>query len=459
MNINEESPFGNEQYKRFNENTSLRNTTLEDKDNKGRESVYVAQKQDVLPFIDTFHLPENLFLEALLRESDNEWWLRHGRLNKLRFIVSFIQFAYITGANGKIKRNGFVGIPSAVLRRCVGKGTVGKKAFYVAALELLAQLGVIEINPRYRNGLKDGKGFPKSFRLGPKYWNQRTKTVSDRVRMPLPARDASRIENEIQAFVHANIQRVSIDDEGLRRVLALPTLSEAHRARIAREVRDFRRGKINLRAGVKQRRITHALSRCKRELRQALKCEGEFLCEFDVPSCQALLLLSVSGGVPTAEIANFKTFLLTDFYSRLTTHGDREKAKRQFYRFAFGSYKRANELGRNFMERFPNLAARVRGFEGSLSAYLQDAEAEMCIYGVVKRCMEHGIFVVPIHDGFLLKAEASPAVNEFVKLELQRRFGFVVDLKPKNEAAFAACRNTAPEQSVGSRIKENGSVF
>ena len=114
-----------------------------------------------------------------------------------------------------------------------------------------------------------------------------------------------------------------------------------------------------------------------------------------------------------------------------------ERAKRQFGRFAFGPYKRENRFGRNFSARFPTLAKVIRSFprdasEGrTLNCLLQDFEAEICIYWVVKECMKQGIFVVPVHDSFVIKPQSFEIVNSIVRAEFERRFNFPVELKPR----------------------------
>src|SRR5438874_1978691 len=72
------------------------NTNVQSTKKGEPEGVYVAHpKSNILPFIRRFYVPENLFLENLLRENGYQAWLTDVRLCKLYFLISFIQYAYI----------------------------------------------------------------------------------------------------------------------------------------------------------------------------------------------------------------------------------------------------------------------------------------------------------------------------------------------------------------------------
>ena len=118
---------------------------------------------------------------------------------------------------------------------------------------------------------------------------------------------------------------------------------------------------------------------------------------------------------------------------------DGDKAKKQFLRFAFGRYNRENTFGRNFSKRFPERTKIIRSFppkesgQQTLSCLLQDLEAESCIYSVVRQCMERGLFVVPVHDSFIIEPSSLEFVQRAVNDEFNRRFQFSVRLKKKWE--------------------------
>ena len=401
------------------------------------EGVYVDHsKSNILPFIRYFYVPENLCLEELLRANGHHAWLTEVRLRKLYFLISFIQYAHSNSGQSGVKRNGFVRIYSSVLRKNVGKRIINGKAFYRLVIEVLRDIGVLEVNSRYSNAKT--QRFPKSFRLGKAYWNQRTKIISFRQKKPGPLKDESRLSNEIQRFVHLNIRQLQIDENALETLLNSGTL-DADRSILVRQNAELVRfGAINLRGGAKQRRITHCLTRCPREMRSCFLLKSHPLIEYDIPTCQPILLLALSGGLPNSELREYRDVLHSDIYTALTAHGDRERAKKEFLRFAFGSYKSKNQFGENFQERFPALSKRIREFESAspnrvtLSCYLQDLEAEICIYSVVRQCMGRSIFVVPVHDAFLVEPESFAFINSFVKTEFERRFNFALDLKQKN---------------------------
>ncbi len=191
-------------------------------------------------------------------------------------------------------------------------------------------------------------------------------------------------------------------------------------------------------------------------MRSCFLLKSHPLIEYDIPTCQPVLLLALGDDLPSDELRDYKDILRSDIYTALTTHGDRERAKKEFLRFAFGSYKRKNQFGENFQERFPALSKRIREFGRlspngmTLSCYLQDLEAEICIYSVVRQCMERNIFVVPVHDAFLVEPESFAFINSVVNAEFERRFNFALDLKQKSHNAPTKECSTLAEVLAGS---------
>jgi hypothetical protein len=401
------------------------------------KGVYVDHpRPNIIPFIRYFYVPKNLCLEDFLKAKGYHQWLTAVRLCKLYRWISFIQYTYANSGQSGVKRNGFVTICSTTLRKILGKRIINGRAFYKLATDVLVDIGVLEVNERYAASDAQRQGFPKSFRLARAYWNQPIKVISLREKTPGPLKDESRILNDIQYFVHSNIRQLKIDEEALGNLLQNGSLS-AERTILVRESAEvLKRGAINLRGGAKQRRVYHCVSRSPREMRSFFHFKDRRLIEYDIPTCQAVLLLALADGVPATELEAYKATLRSDIYTELTTHGDRERAKKEFLRFAFGAYRKKNEFGETFQQRFPALSKRIRQFgaepnDMTLSCYLQDLEAEICIYTVVKRCMEQGVFVVPVHDSFIIKPESFEIVNSIVRAEFERRFNFPVELKPR----------------------------
>src|SRR5262249_16682583 len=136
-------------------------------------------------------------------------------------------------------------------------------------------------------------GFPKSFRLAKHYWNQEPKIVSFRLKLPPAVKDESLITNEVQQFIHSNIKALVLDEHVLADTLC-NCIDLKDEILVKRNAELFRRGAINVRGGRKQRRVTHRLTVCPREMRRAFRLKDEFLAEFDIPCCQPTLLLVLS---------------------------------------------------------------------------------------------------------------------------------------------------------------------
>src|SRR5262245_2484996 len=120
---------------RVQESTSNKILRTKEGEPKG---VYVDHsKANILPFIRYFYVPENLFLEDLLRIKAYEEWLREHWLQKLYLFISFIQYAYANSGQSGVKRNGFVGICSTTLRKILGKRIIKGRAFYKLATDVL----------------------------------------------------------------------------------------------------------------------------------------------------------------------------------------------------------------------------------------------------------------------------------------------------------------------------------
>jgi len=399
----------------------------------------VYPKSNLLPFIREFYVPQNLFLEELLAQIGLNEWLNPRWLQKLYFVPSFIQYAYLDYKRAGVKRNGYVGIHKTVLARHVGDHIKDGKAFYLRVLEVLVLLGVIDINHRYFASPNKENGFPKSFRLAKSYWSQESKIVSFRQKLPPRVKDESVVTNDVQRFIHSNIKHLTLDEAALK-ILVENCSDSGREIRIKANAEQFRRGAINLRGGRRQCRVTHRLTSCPKEMRSVFRLNGGCLVEFDVPSTQPTLLLAFCEDIPLQEQSDYRQVLREGIYKSLAPKADAEKAKKQFGRFAFGRYKRQNEFGRNFSKRFPTLTKRIREFLQSangttLSCYLQDLEAEICIYSVVRHCMERNIFVIPVHDAFLVEPESFAFINSAVKAEFERRFNFALDLKQKSHNA------------------------
>jgi len=187
---------------------------------------------------------------------------------------------------------------------------------------------------------------------------------------------------------------------------------------------DCLQGRIfNLRGGKAQRRVTHTVSRCPKELRAFLSIAGDRLASVDIKSSQPVLLLSLYDDSSCEEAERFKEVLRSGIYGALSS-ADKETVKEQFGVFISPKYRRKNEFGENFGKRFPILTDRIRSFPASLAAHLQDLEAECVIYGLIPKLRERGIPFISIHDGGLCRPGDAETVAALLRVEVAARVGF-----------------------------------
>jgi hypothetical protein len=373
--------------------------------------------------------PKNLNIAELVQQrtpAGKEQWKSVVFMGAAERVIHTICEAY---ERGKARMGYFVPIDSRDLKRLCGRDS-GRRWRYKEVLAMLTHFGVVEVNPRYSTGDSGaGKSFPKSYRLGAEYRRFLSFGHSIQERKG-PARARNVVQefgDPILEFWATNAARVSVDEAELKTLANDSAIAPNRFIRVLNSAGKILRGEVHLKTGRVQRRIYHTITDAPREVRKALRLDGEPLVEVDVKSCQPTLLLFIC---PAKERAAFKQALRDDLYS--LSSSPREMAKKQFGQFAFGAYKRQNALGKAIQERFPELAAAIRGFDGSLGATLQDIEAEICVYGVGWRLLTEGIFAVGIHDAFLVLPADAMRVVEIVQEEFAKRLpDFPVEVRVK----------------------------
>jgi len=391
----------------------------------------------VLLNLNHYYCPSNLDLPALLAARNLHFWMQPKCIEGLYFIISYILYQYCNG----VKRCNHVNMSASLLNRRLGKSPQVKgKRFdlYKQAIGVLCELRIIHQNRSYRFGDDKSKNFTMSYALTPHYAYGDFKIISFKAKTP-PA-DKSEIKNDIQGFILRNLRKLRLDESKLTNLLNSELPADT-RLLIDRAADNMRKGKLNVRGGSKQRRVYHVLTQCPRELRAAVTLKGKDLVEVDIPSCQPVLLLSLCADIPRDEVERYKDILANDIYLALGD-GNRQRAKNDFLPFAFRDYSGKSfadfaalnadsAFASNFIKDFPNIARAIHSFNGSLSCYLQDLEAEICIYTVAADLMRRGVFAVPIHDGYLIEPKDYELVNVLVAGEILKRFNFNMALKVK----------------------------
>jgi hypothetical protein len=369
-------------------------------------------------------------LEYRLSQSGIVEWLPEVRLRKLLFLISLIAMAYI---GEKVKQNGFVNIPSSYLKKTIGK------RYYKRAVQILEMLGVIEINHRYAHAEDPKKSFSKSYRFTDEFCNCRFRSL--RLHQPRATtrkrnlKDNSIIRSELDLFIHANILRLAVDEDGFQSYRNRTEMPIERLFKCERYIDKVKAGKVDLKRGRTVNRIYHVVATMPKELRRFLSlCDSDSsLIEADFKSTFPVLLLSLYPNPNCAEAERLKAILSEGIYALFA--GNAIDVKRQFGRFAFGRYRRKNNFGENFSRALPELTCLIRNYPGSLNAALQNLEAEIFIDSVLRYCMELEIFAVPIHDGFLIKETSFETVKRLVEDECQRRFRFSGELRRKSPRA------------------------
>jgi len=383
-------------------------------------------KQDklkTLAHLDEMLCPENLSIEELLNGCPadvRDKWKKERRLKGLYGVVN--QIIYINETYGK-PRGFYVNINNRDLKVICGR-EFKDQSLYVDAVHLLVSLGVIRVNSKCVPGV-----FSRSYALTRQYWGcdglrivsfRKRKERADKVRKP----DTSEIRDSVMQYISNCMKGLCIAEDKLKEVLADKELTDSRKKRIKAGAQRIR-GKIsNLRAGRIQKRLYHSITSAPRQLRQALEWNGERMAEVDVKQCHPVLILTLCDGVPAEELERYNSVLEGDIYS--LSSSPRELAKKEALRFFNGKYKRRNDFGEAFKREFPAIANKIRGFEGSVGRYLQNLEAEICIYGVIDKLRALGIVAISIHDAFLVPESRAEETAKVIKESFLEAIGFNV---------------------------------
>lgn len=438
----------------YSTNTSYINTSL------GAVAAYGAtfnDKSGKTHYITNYYLPKGLDLELLLSMSGEEFWLSPIHLMKLRFIISFIVFTYM---NKEVEWFRWVNIHSDFLRKVL------TWRFCKQAISLLERLGIIDINPNYSDGGLGYAPHTKSYRLR-KQWGKETQTIKCRVESKadiklakIALQDNSNIQNEVQEFIFKNLKRLTYDMPAFEAAHGKAALPQETIERLEQAHGYLEAGKIDLRPGRSVKRLTHTVIRMPKgddaiKARSFLRLDKSDipLMEIDCKSAQPVMLLSLYENPDCEEAVKYKTALENGIYAEVTDSKiTKDAAKKQFGVFISHKY-RGNTFGRGFELKFPILNAAVRNFNGSLSAHLQNVEADIIIYTVISTCRVLELFAVSMHDGLIILRESFTLVKNLLQQEFCRRFNFTITVETKWEHPtinknFIAAENYLPPACV-----------
>jgi hypothetical protein len=223
--------------------------------------------------------------------------------------------------------------------------------------------------------------------------------------------DLSSAEPWIQ-FIHNNLKCLSIA-KTLKEIPDPETDSATHHDAGQIVFENF-----NVRRGDRCRRLFHSVIEMPKEGRASLiwrRTEKPVECEYDVKSCHPVLLLTLV--TDEEERKRYINFLRRDIYDAIRVYGSikdtRQGCKDTWAGFVNDpnhshEYSKNNYVYQFYKKHFPLLTDAILK-RSDMALHLQNLEADIMVDEVGKECMEHGIWYVPMHDGFLCKPEQ---VNE-----------------------------------------------
>ncbi len=214
-------------------------------------------------------------------------------------------------------------------------------------------------------------------------------------------------------FIHNNLKCLS-SAKALKETHDPETDSACHASAINVFFENF-----NVRRGKKCRRLFHSVVEMPKEGRANLiwrSTEEPLECEYDIKSCHPVLLLNLV--TDDTERKTYVTFLQRDIYDAIRVCGS-IKDTRQGCKDTWASfvndpnhnhkYSKNNYVYQFYKKHLPILTDTVLN-RSDMALHLQNLEASIMVDELGKFCMEHGIWYVPMHDGFLCKPELAKSV-------------------------------------------------
>ena len=333
---------------------------------------------------------------------------------------------------------------------------------YYHAVMILAGFGVVKLNKKYCTGEGDTTAFPKSFKMGSGYMQPLWKLIS--TRRPIRRRAVPNLEaGTIEHFIQVNLLRLKVEPDRIRRLFVETTDPN----RVFQLVEAWRNLLTNpyVTRGKKSGRVYHPLTNSPTEFRSVVTLDdGQSLYDVDIAQAQAILLWTYlkENGIAPLEVEDLGRMINDpdiDIYKNLNggtkelTGKDRKNAKKQFYTFIF-SGKGRSKIVDSMQDRFPMISEYISDVayarkqhekavteardarqeipptpDGlvSLAAELQAMESDIVIDGLVADCMERGIHIVPIHDGWMcLEAD-----RQFTRESAIRHFKARTGVEPR----------------------------
>lgn len=345
-----------------------------------------------------------------------DWLARCGLPEHMREFCAFVQNKVISQTD-RDKLRFFTNVHSDVWRKKMGTRNPTK------VIGLMVANGFLEVNRAYRTGTGTEQGFTMSYRLPPKCWASGVRSLSFKVRNPVPPKDESEITSPVLSYFLDSLNQLTLRDA------PLPATGEPKRdACIAEYAEKIQQGIWNVHFSPQGRRCYHSVICAPAELRPLLMFKAkpdQPIFESDVKTCHPVLLLTLA--TDEAEREAYRRLLSGDIYQEIAAFSavaySRGDIKELIWVFVNG--RRTDNCAAEFFQaRLPILAAAILAHPNP-AVYLQEQESNIICRTVGVVAMQRGIWFVPQHDGFLTKSpEDTAMISNLVQDEFKRVCGY-----------------------------------
>jgi len=283
----------------------------------------------------------------------------------------------------------------------------------------------------------DKSGYPMSYAVPPSAMETKTCTVDfERKRVRLPKPD-NKPRGPVSEYALECLSKLQVAE-----TLTFPPPeepsknSDIRKARIKWHCEHIAGGDFSLRYGKKVKRLYHQVVLMPKEGRCNLRYDYPLM-EYDVRTCHPLLMLKLFTN--PVERTKYAAMLSGDIYTTIGREMGyaRKRVKEDFQKVVNIGHKTPDWMAKQYVfqfyhEHFPAFAVEVLFHRKDLAQYLQDLEATLMVQRLGSFCREHGLFWIPMHDGFIARADQGGAISERAKVIIQAEVGLAphIDCTP-----------------------------
>jgi len=287
---------------------------------------------------------------------------------------------------------------------------------YKVFIDQLRDWKELDVDPDFRWS-KDKSGYPMSYVVPPTARETGTCLVDfekKRIRLPRPDNKARGLVPEYALECLSELR--------VAETLTFPPPkdpsknADIRKARIKWHCERIAGGDFSLRYGKKVKRLYHRVLLMPREGR----CNLTYSCpiaDYDVRTCHPLLMLKLF--TDPSEHMKYAAMVSGDIYTTIGREmgiDGRERVKQDFQRVVNIGHKTADWMARQYVFQFyhghfPRFAEQVLFQRKDLAQYLQNLEARLMVERLGTFCREHGLFWVPMHDGFVARMDQGDAIS------------------------------------------------